>query len=53
MKTSSYLAIAISIILVISIMFIILFAENVGIQDNHGNFRILEKDLQYGRNGHS
>lgn len=48
MKISSYLTIAISIILAVSIVFTILFAENVGIKDNHGNSRIPENDLQCG-----
>jgi len=48
MKTSSYLTITISIILVISIVLAILFVENVGVKDNHGNSRIPESDLQCG-----
>ena len=48
MKASSYLIITISIMLAISIMFIILFTENVRINDSHENFRIPENDLQCG-----
>jgi len=48
MKTSSYLAIIISIILAISIAFTILFVENVGVKDIHGNSRISENDLKCG-----
>ena len=48
MKTSGYLTFIISIILVISIVFTIVFAENVRIKDNHGNFSIPENDLQCG-----
>ena len=48
MKASSYLTITISIMLAIPIMFIILFTENVRINDSHGNFRIPENDLQCG-----
>ena len=48
MKTSSYLTIIISIILAISIAFTILFVENVGVKDIHGNSRIPENDLKCG-----
>ena len=48
MKISSYLTIIISIILAASIIFTILFVENVGIKDSHGNFSIPENDLQCG-----
>ncbi len=46
MKTSNYLTIIISIILTASTLFVILFVENVGIKDNHGNSSIPENDLQ-------
>ena len=48
MKISSYLTIAISIILAASIAFTILFVEDVGIKDNHENSSIPENDLQCG-----
>ncbi len=48
MKASNYLAISISIILALSIMFAILFVKDIGIKDIHGNFNIPENDLQCG-----
>jgi len=48
MKISSYLTIVIAIILAVSIVFVVLFVENVGIKDNHGNSSIPENDLQCG-----
>ena len=48
MKISSYLTIIISIILTVSIALTILFVEDVGIKDNHGNSSIPENDLECG-----